>query len=116
MLKLLHFIFLQLYLCYVLVLCRAFVAPADIQAFTSEAKNKLSARLQGKTKYFAQAVKEISAAFDVMQKQKASGLADDTDDSHIGSEAPSNVWVPCGIVIMFGIELLHYFTLDRQKC
>ncbi|KAL2983180.1 hypothetical protein AAZX31_12G025400 [Glycine max] len=68
----------------------AFVAPADIQAFTGEAKNKLSARLQGKTKYFAQAVKEISAAFDVMQKQKASGLADDTDDSHIGSEAPSN--------------------------
>ena len=50
----------------------------------------MSARLQGKTKYFAQAVKEISAAFDVMQKQKASGLADDTDDSHIGSEAPSN--------------------------
>ena len=90
MLKLLHFIFLQLYLCYVLVLCRAFVAPADIQAFTSEAKNKLSARLQGKTKYFAQAVKEICAAFDEMQKQKASGLADDTDDSHIGSEAPSN--------------------------
>ncbi|XP_020214821.1 ENHANCER OF AG-4 protein 2 [Cajanus cajan] len=68
----------------------AFVAPADIQAFTNEAKNKLSARLQGKTKYFAQAVKEICAAFDEMQKQKASGLTDDTDDSHIGSEAPSN--------------------------
>lgn len=68
----------------------AFVAPADIQAFTSEAKNKLSARLQGKTKYFAQAVKEICAAFDEMQKQKASGLTDDTDDSRIGSEAPSN--------------------------
>jgi len=70
--------------------CSAFVAPADIQAFTSEAKNKLSARLQGKTKYFAQAVKEICAAFDEMQKQKASGLTDDTDDSRIGSEAPSN--------------------------
>ncbi|TKY67746.1 ENHANCER OF AG-4 protein 2 [Spatholobus suberectus] len=68
----------------------AFVAPADIQAFTSEAKIKLSARLQGKTKYFAQAVKEICTAFDEMQKQKASGLTDDTDDSRVGSEAPSN--------------------------
>ncbi|TKY45873.1 ENHANCER OF AG-4 protein 2 [Spatholobus suberectus] len=48
----------------------AFVAPADIQAFTT--------------------VKEICAAFDEMQKQKASGLIDDTDDSRIGSEAPSN--------------------------
>ncbi|KAL2329149.1 hypothetical protein Fmac_022576 [Flemingia macrophylla] len=68
----------------------AFVAPTDIQAFTSESKNKLSARLQGKTKYFAQAVKEICAAFDEMPKQKASGLTDDTDDSRVGSEAPSN--------------------------
>jgi len=90
MLNILRFSFLQLYLCYVIFLCSAFVAPADIQAFTSEAKNKLSARLQGKTKYFAQAVKEICAAFDEMQKQKASGLTDDTDDSRIGSEAPSN--------------------------
>ncbi|PNY14295.1 enhancer of AG-4 protein 2-like, partial [Trifolium pratense] len=65
---------------------RAFVAPPDIQAFTSEYKNKLTARLQGKTKYFAQAVKEICAAFDEIQKQKSSG--DDTDDSRIGSEAP----------------------------
>ncbi|XP_045825527.1 ENHANCER OF AG-4 protein 2-like isoform X2 [Trifolium pratense] len=64
----------------------AFVAPPDIQAFTSEYKNKLTARLQGKTKYFAQAVKEICAAFDEIQKQKSSG--DDTDDSRIGSEAP----------------------------
>ncbi|XP_061362681.1 ENHANCER OF AG-4 protein 2 isoform X2 [Gastrolobium bilobum] len=67
----------------------AFVAPVDIQAFTSEAKNKLSARIQGKTKYFTQAVKEICAAFDEIQKQKASGLTDDTDDSRMGSEAPS---------------------------
>ncbi|CAJ1939409.1 unnamed protein product, partial [Sphenostylis stenocarpa] len=47
---------------------RAFVAPADIQSFTSEAKNKLSTRLQGKTRYFAQAVKEICATFKEMQK------------------------------------------------
>ncbi|CAJ1933706.1 unnamed protein product [Sphenostylis stenocarpa] len=69
---------------------RAFVAPADIQSFTSEAKNKLSTRLQGKTRYFGQAVKEICATFEEMQKQKASGLTDETDDSRIGSEAPSN--------------------------
>lgn len=66
----------------------AFVAPADIQAFTTESKNKLSARCQGKTKYFAQAVKEICMAFDELQKQKASSLRDDTDDSLIGSEVP----------------------------
>ena len=84
-----HFVFLQLHLCYILFFCRAFVAPADIQTFTSEAKNKLSARVQGKTKHFAQAVKEICAAFDEIQKQKPSGLKDDTDNSQIGSEAPS---------------------------
>ncbi|XP_019450918.1 PREDICTED: ENHANCER OF AG-4 protein 2-like isoform X1 [Lupinus angustifolius] len=67
----------------------AFVAPVDIQAFTIEAKDKLSGRLQGKTKYFTQAVKEICAAFDEIEKQKGSGLTDDTDDSHIGSEALS---------------------------
>ncbi|KAK7308394.1 hypothetical protein VNO77_41998 [Canavalia gladiata] len=67
----------------------AFVAPADIQAFTTESKTKLSARCQGKTKYFTQAVKEICAAFDELEKQKATGMKDDTDDSHIGSKAPS---------------------------
>ncbi|PKA48090.1 Enhancer of AG-4 protein 2 [Apostasia shenzhenica] len=47
----------------------AFVAPGDIQTFTDESKSKLSARCQGKTvKYFAQAVKEISEAFDKLQK------------------------------------------------
>ncbi|KAJ1427615.1 PWWP domain [Sesbania bispinosa] len=67
----------------------AFVTPADIQAFTNETKTKLSARCQGKTKCFTKAVKEICAAFDELEKQKASGLRDDTDDSRIGSEAPS---------------------------
>lgn len=67
---------------------RAFVAPADIQAFTSETKTKLSARCQGKTKYFTKAVKEICAAFEELEKQKASGLKEDTDDSHIGSGTP----------------------------
>nr|KYP33119.1 Hepatoma-derived growth factor-related protein 2 [Cajanus cajan] len=50
----------------------AFVAPADIQAFTIEAKTKLSARCQGKTKYFTKAVKEICSAFEELEKQKAS--------------------------------------------
>ena len=81
------FVSVPLYLCYFVFLCRAFVAPADIQVFTSEYKSKLSARLHGKTKYFTQAVKEICAAFDEFQNQKTSG--DDTDDSRIGSEAPT---------------------------
>ncbi|KAL2339402.1 hypothetical protein Fmac_007342 [Flemingia macrophylla] len=63
----------------------AFVAPADIQAFTTEVKTKLSARCQGKTKYFTKAVKEICSAFEQLEKQKASGLKEYTDDSHIGS-------------------------------
>ncbi|KAJ0266135.1 Protein HUA2-LIKE 1 [Hirschfeldia incana] len=49
-----------------------FVAPPDIQAFTSEAKNKLLKRCQGKTvKHFAQAVEEISAAFEKSQNRKS---------------------------------------------
>lgn len=58
--------------------CRAFVAPADIQSFTNEAKNKLSARCLGKTvKYFAQAVKEICDEFEELQQKKVSGVGDD---------------------------------------
>lgn len=69
---------------------RAFVAPVDIQAFTSESKSKLLARCQGKTvKHFAQAVKEISLAFEGLQKEKSSGTEYDTDRSVIGCDAPS---------------------------
>ena len=74
---------------FILFLHRAFVAPADIQAFTNEAKNKLSARCQGKTKYFTQAVKEICTAYDELEKQKTSGLRDNINGSHVGSDAPS---------------------------
>ncbi|KAK9274493.1 hypothetical protein L1049_021742 [Liquidambar formosana] len=64
----------------------AFVAPPDIQAFTSEAKSKLSARCQGKTvKYFAQAVKEICEAFEDLQGKHSST----TDKSVLGCEVPS---------------------------
>lgn len=69
---------------------RAFVAPVDIQAFTSESKSKLSARCQGKTvKYFAQAVKEICVAFEELQKEKSSESRLDNDRSALGSEAAS---------------------------
>ncbi|KAJ7954541.1 ENHANCER OF AG-4 protein 2-like [Quillaja saponaria] len=67
----------------------AFVAPADIHAFTGEVKKKFSVRGQSKAKYFSQAVKEICVAFDEIQKKSASGLRDDTDSSYLGSEAPS---------------------------
>ncbi|TKY67630.1 ENHANCER OF AG-4 protein 2 [Spatholobus suberectus] len=68
----------------------AFVAPADIEAFTSKDKNRLSAQLLGKQMCFAIAAKEICTAFDEMQKQKASGYTNDIDDSRIDSEAASN--------------------------
>ncbi|KAF8082333.1 hypothetical protein N665_0832s0006 [Sinapis alba] len=53
----------------------AFVAPPDIQAFTSESKTKLLARCQGKTvKYFAQAVTEICTEFEELQNHKSDVL------------------------------------------
>ncbi|KAG7556180.1 CID domain [Arabidopsis suecica] len=56
----------------------AFVAPPDIQAFTSEAKSKLLARCQGKTvKYFAQAVEQICTAFEELQNHKSNVLGDE---------------------------------------
>ncbi|XWS22358.1 hypothetical protein CRYUN_Cryun29cG0026900 [Craigia yunnanensis] len=67
----------------------AFVAPADIQAFTSETKSKFSAKCQIKTKHFVQAVKEICVAFDELHKEKSSGLRDETDRSTPGCEASS---------------------------
>ncbi|KAL6579376.1 RPR [Orobanche minor] len=70
----------------------AFVAPADIQAFTSESKNKLSARCQGKTvKYFAQAVTEICEEFEVLQHKKINGIRDDDNNAqNLASEALSD--------------------------
>ncbi|XP_050234287.1 ENHANCER OF AG-4 protein 2-like isoform X2 [Mercurialis annua] len=59
----------------------AFVAPVDIQVFTSELMKKLSARCEGKTKRFARAVEEISTAFQELHKNKSSGAN--------GCEAPS---------------------------
>ncbi|KAJ6991677.1 hypothetical protein NC653_019753 [Populus alba x Populus x berolinensis] len=58
--------------------------------FTNEVKNKLSARCQSKKdRFFSQAVKEICAAFEELQKGKSSGLGDNTDRSDLGSEGQS---------------------------
>ncbi|KAL6187229.1 hypothetical protein ACLB2K_043344 [Fragaria x ananassa] len=67
----------------------AFVAPVDIQAFTSDSKSKISARCQGKSKYFSQAVKEICEAFDELQKKNSNDLRVDTDRSDHGCDALS---------------------------
>ncbi|KAL2545652.1 ENHANCER OF AG-4 protein 2-like [Forsythia ovata] len=68
----------------------AFIAPADIQVFTSEAKDKVSARCQGKTvKVFSQAVKEICEEFEELQRKKSSGIRNDTNKQILESEPPS---------------------------
>ncbi|KAL3502244.1 hypothetical protein ACH5RR_036693 [Cinchona calisaya] len=68
----------------------AFVAPADIQAFTSEAKNKLSARCQGKkVKYFTQAVREICEEFEQLQNKSSSCLREDRRQPALVSDAHS---------------------------
>ncbi|KAE8717560.1 Tudor/PWWP/MBT domain-containing protein, putative isoform 2 [Hibiscus syriacus] len=68
----------------------AFVAPADIQVFTSETKNKLSAKCQVvKTRYFVQAVKEICEAFDELHKEKSSDLRGESGRPAPGCEASS---------------------------
>ncbi|KAK9009731.1 hypothetical protein V6N11_036259 [Hibiscus sabdariffa] len=68
----------------------AFVTPADIQVFTSETKNKLSAKCQVvKTRYFVQAVKEICVAFDELHKEKSNNLRDESDRPAPGCEASS---------------------------
>lgn len=51
-------------------------------------KNKLSARCQGKTTQFAQAVREICAAFDEKQNEKTSGMRVDMDRLETESGAP----------------------------
>ncbi|KAG8365754.1 hypothetical protein BUALT_Bualt17G0004800 [Buddleja alternifolia] len=68
----------------------AFVAPADIQAFTSEAKSKVSARCQGKThRYFVQAVKDICEEFEELQHKNSSSIRDDNNTQTLASEAQS---------------------------
>ncbi|KAI7724679.1 hypothetical protein M8C21_004556 [Ambrosia artemisiifolia] len=53
----------------------AFVAPVDIQPFTSESKDKLLTRCKGKTvKYFSQAVKEICDTFEESENTSSDSL------------------------------------------
>lgn len=53
-------------------------------------KNKLSARCQGKTTQFAQAVREICSAFDEKQNEKTSGMRVDMERLETESGAPCN--------------------------
>ncbi|XP_074326933.1 ENHANCER OF AG-4 protein 2-like isoform X2 [Apium graveolens] len=91
----------------------AFVAPADIQEFTIEAKNKLAARCKGKTvKYFSAAVEQICAAFEELQEKSSSGVGADTDKFNFGSEAPSAHGVPddvrlTGVEVKNSVDKLH---------
>ncbi|KAI3502006.1 hypothetical protein L1887_30037 [Cichorium endivia] len=58
----------------------AFVAPADIQPFTSESKNKLLDRCKGKTvKYFSQAVREICKIFEELENKSSDSLKEGND-------------------------------------
>ncbi|XP_022861363.1 ENHANCER OF AG-4 protein 2-like [Olea europaea var. sylvestris] len=67
-----------------------FVAPADIQAFTNEVKDRLCARGQTKTvRHFAKAVKQICEEFEAIQSKSSSSLGDDIDKQDLGCEAPS---------------------------
>ncbi|CAL1387879.1 unnamed protein product [Linum trigynum] len=70
----------------------AFVAPPDIQVFTSELKTKLSSKCQGKSKRFKEAVQEISAEFEKLQNKKSSARGEITsaDGMGHGGEADLN--------------------------
>ncbi|XP_051122303.1 ENHANCER OF AG-4 protein 2-like [Andrographis paniculata] len=65
----------------------AFVAPADVQLFTCELKDKLSIRCQGKKdKYFARAVKEICEEFQQLQQKNATVVRNDGSKETLASE------------------------------
>ncbi|CAH9117521.1 unnamed protein product [Cuscuta europaea] len=63
----------------------AFVAPADIQAFTCELKNKLSSRCLGKGQ-FGIAVKDICAEFEVLQHKNSCALGLETNNEALVSD------------------------------
>lgn len=89
----------------------AFVAPAEIQEFNNDIKNKLSARCQGKTvKHFARAVQEISEAFHQLQQKSSSELRFDTNGSSLACEAPS---VDCSEDDRLHPEVKDGIAMDR---
>ncbi|KAJ6837163.1 ENHANCER OF AG-4 protein 2-like isoform X1 [Iris pallida] len=64
-----------------------FVAPADIQLFTNESKNKVLGRRQGKSfKNFSQAVEEICEAFEELQQESSGALGKTIDTSEAAIE------------------------------
>ncbi|VFQ75013.1 unnamed protein product [Cuscuta campestris] len=63
----------------------AFVAPADIQPFSSELKSKLSARHPGKGQ-IAVAVKDICAEFEELQQKNSCSLGLDTNKEALVSD------------------------------
>nr|XP_043639966.1 ENHANCER OF AG-4 protein 2 isoform X2 [Erigeron canadensis] len=76
----------------------AFVAPVDIQPFTSESKNKLLNRCKGKTvKHFSQAVNEICGIFEEMRNKGADSLNDDHDRQSSQPDANSTEMVDDGM-------------------
>lgn len=76
----------------------AFVAPVDIQPFTSESKNKLLARCKGKTvKYFSQAVREICDTFEELQHKSSDSLKDGNDGESFQPDVNSTEMVEDGM-------------------
>lgn len=76
-------------------MCSAFIAPADIQIFTSESKNKLNARYQSKKlKHFASAVDEICEAFEKSQKGSDEAVDDIDKVSSDGVEDMKHASTP----------------------
>ncbi|KAL9229948.1 hypothetical protein vseg_005357 [Gypsophila vaccaria] len=100
----------------------AFVAPADIQAFSSDSKAKLLGRCKGKTvKYFALAVKEICEAFEELQKHSdirgAVRLVGDVNDGKSnGSYIESTKVLKSGDSCQSHVVLEHAVKIKGESC
>lgn len=76
----------------------AFVAPVDIQPFTSESKDKLLNRCKGKTvKYFSQAVKEICEIFKDLENKSSDSLKEGNDGQTSQHDANSTEIIDDGM-------------------
>lgn len=84
----------------------AFVAPADITAFTIDVKNKVSARCQGKTvKDFAKAVKQICEEFEELQQKDSTASGDEAYKTASG----------CGIASVERVVAAELDKMDGDK-
>ncbi|KAL8520645.1 hypothetical protein ACS0TY_011255 [Phlomoides rotata] len=88
----------------------AFVAPADIQAFTSESKNKLCARQGKSVRHFAQAVKEICEEFDMLQRKTLTGIRDDNNAQNLASVTHSD-----DPVVSESVEVSDNSEMDSEE-